>query len=181
MRCGSSHGLRVISAVITSAVRWSGRTSASAPLILPIAVRQASTAKTADISHLPRSGLLAQVRLAHDNRLGRRAGIRERSARARRSRQQASQTRIDRIDKRPVPWILPARPHLSGDVPDGDVSFWIAATERATGAEVPERSGPAAHRPLWLGELEAEAKPRRAVQDQVRAFRLLAGSVGERT
>jgi hypothetical protein len=37
----SSHGLRLVRAVMTSAARWSGRTSASAPLIFPMGVRHA--------------------------------------------------------------------------------------------------------------------------------------------
>ncbi len=44
---GSSQGLRASSALIASAVRWSGRTPASDPLIFPTGVRHASTAKTA--------------------------------------------------------------------------------------------------------------------------------------
>ncbi len=52
MVCGSSHAFRASSAVMTWAVRWSGRTSARAPLILPIGVLQASTANTADMCHL---------------------------------------------------------------------------------------------------------------------------------
>ena len=46
IRAGSSHGFLAASARITSAVRWSGRIPASAPLILPTGVRHASTAKT---------------------------------------------------------------------------------------------------------------------------------------
>src|ERR1700691_4888579 len=52
MDCGSSQGLRAISAAITSPLRWSGLTPARAPLIFPIGVRQASTANTAVIGYL---------------------------------------------------------------------------------------------------------------------------------
>jgi hypothetical protein len=41
-----------MSAAITPALKWSGRTPASAPLIFPIGVRQASTANTAVIGYL---------------------------------------------------------------------------------------------------------------------------------
>src|ERR1700729_1607487 len=50
IRAGSSQELRAIRARITSAVRWSGRTPASAPLILPTGVLHASTANTALMS-----------------------------------------------------------------------------------------------------------------------------------
>src|SRR5712691_8495020 len=50
---GSSQALRRMTALITSAVRWSGRTPASAPLIFPTGVLHASTANTAVIGHLP--------------------------------------------------------------------------------------------------------------------------------
>ena len=50
---GSSQSLRRSRAWIISAVRWSGRTPASAPLIFPIGVRQASTASTAGILASP--------------------------------------------------------------------------------------------------------------------------------
>src|SRR6516165_6487599 len=68
---GSSQELRVISARITSAVRWSGRTPASDPLILPTGVRQASTANTALIGNrpswmdVPSLGLLPAQRYVH--------------------------------------------------------------------------------------------------------------------
>ena len=42
----SSPGLRAMSALRMSAARWSGRTSDSAPLTLPMGVRQASTTNT---------------------------------------------------------------------------------------------------------------------------------------
>src|SRR5215472_17153864 len=90
------------------------------------------------------------------------------------------QARIEGVDERPVPWILPARSHLPGDVPDRDAGLGIAAANRATGPEVPECPVSAADRSLWLGELEAEAEPRRAVQDQVIAAHLLGDCVGER-
>src|SRR5690348_15611354 len=47
MADGSSQGFRRTRAATMPAARWSGRTPASAPLIRPIGVRQASTAKTA--------------------------------------------------------------------------------------------------------------------------------------
>src|SRR5580704_13873450 len=61
IRAGSSHSLRASRALITSAVRWSGRTEASEPLILPTGVRHASTANTAVMSATLSSARVAEV------------------------------------------------------------------------------------------------------------------------
>src|ERR1700722_1907118 len=61
IRAGSSHSLRASRALITSAVRWSGRTEASEPLLLPTGVRHASTANTAVMSATLPSARVAEV------------------------------------------------------------------------------------------------------------------------
>src|SRR5215467_139360 len=85
----------------------------------------------------------------------------------------ASYAGIKRLDQRAIARVLPARPHLAGHVAEPDSGLGIAESERATGAEVAERPGAPADRPLCLAELEAEPEPRWAVQDQVVAVYLL--------
>src|SRR6266571_8065624 len=166
MACGSSHGLRSSSAAIMSAVRWSGRTPASAPLILPIGVLQASTANTADIGHLPRWALASPYRQARGRYMPELPELTSR-------RMPVSQAPVDGVDERAIARVLPARTHLPGHVRDGQAGLRVAEAERATRPEVAERGRAPAHRPLWLSQLEADPEPGPAVQDSVLAVDLL--------
>ena len=82
----------------------------------------------------------------------------------------ASERLVGRIDQRTVAWVLPLRTPAVHQIRERKPCLGVGETDRAAGTEVAEATGICTHRPLGLGELEAEAEARRALErpDSVR-------------